>query len=218
MLPRETVSDGNDYAAVSNAIEPLSRVAKKTGAHLMLLHHQGKGAVREEIDAMGSEAYRAAADVLIEASKSKGEHFIRATIRGADDLPKTRVTVDLETGEVEAVEAEVAEFRAAKKAICAFIDGQEEGVTEDDIEKAVGLKRGTVSKALREGVKDGLFTRSGAGKRGSPYLYKSCSRPSHEGAIRPRLHRESTSFGCRAQPFLIFKRRATFRPLRSSAR
>lgn len=183
-----SVPDGNDYAKVSNAIAPLARIAKKTGAHLMLLHHQGKGAAREEIDAMGSEAYRGAADVLIEASKSGESHFIRTNIRGGDgNLPKTRVAVDLKTGEVTAVEASQVEFINNKKVVCDYVDAHGgEGVTIDTIQEETGIRRNTVLKILDEAVKGGLLTISGTGKRGDPRRYKSRS-PSYTQNREPNL-------------------------------
>ena len=175
------VPDGNDYASVSNALEPLLRVAKKTGAHLVLLHHQGKDAAREEIDAMGSEAYRAAADVLIEASKSGESHFVRAIIRGEADLPKTRIIVNLQTGEVDAVEARAAEIATAINAIVAILRNSEWLMTEGAIRDATGLNRTIVSGALREALTKGELVRTGAGVRGNRYLYGKCSPESSQG-------------------------------------
>ena len=165
--------DANDYATVSNAIEPFTRIAKKTGAHLMFLHHQGKGLTRGgEIDAMGSVAYQGASDVLIEASKSEGAYFIRATIRGGDELPKTSVTVDLEAGEVTAVEASQVRFNADKKRVCEFVDSQGgKGVTINIIQKETKIQRSTLLKILDETVEEGRLDVGGAGKSGDPRLY-----------------------------------------------
>ena len=188
------VSNANDYAEVSNSLDPLLRVAKKTGAHLMLLHHQGKGAAREEIDAMGSEAYRAAADVLIEASKSGEGHSIRAIIRGGDDLPKTRITVNLETGEVEGIPADQAEIKDAAAKIAGYLKERGDSLTANVIQEAVALKREVVGDALKALLKAGTIERSGAGKKGDPFLYFSSQRRSgNAGTESDRAQKEPDS-------------------------
>jgi hypothetical protein len=166
------VSDANDYAVVSKALEPFHKVAKHTGCHLMLLHHQGKTRRVGEIDVMGSEAFRAAADALLEATSSDDRHYIRGAIRGEPDLPRTVIAVNLKTGEVEAVEAIQAEIAAAKTAIMNFLETQPEAVTAEVIRDGVQTKAITVAAALKAGIEDGVFERTGAGKRGDPYLYQ----------------------------------------------
>jgi AAA domain len=37
------VRDGNDYAAVTNALEPLHALARESGAYVLAVHHLGKG-------------------------------------------------------------------------------------------------------------------------------------------------------------------------------
>src|SRR5262245_49624766 len=37
------VKDGNDYAQVTAALEPLLVLARETGAHVLCVHHTGKG-------------------------------------------------------------------------------------------------------------------------------------------------------------------------------
>jgi hypothetical protein len=124
------VVDANDYARVTAALEPFQRVAKRTGAHLILLHHQGKTRREGEIDVMGSEAFRAAADVIIEATRSEGKHYIRANRLG-EDLSRTLVTVDLATGEVQAVDAQQADTTSALRTITALLETQTEPMATD---------------------------------------------------------------------------------------
>jgi predicted ATP-dependent serine protease len=81
------IEDSNDYAQVSKALDPFQRVAKTTGVHILVLHHQGKTVREGPIDVMGSEAYRASVDALVEAKARDGLHFIRAQVRGAPELP-----------------------------------------------------------------------------------------------------------------------------------
>lgn len=82
------VKDSDAYALVTAAIDPLNQIAKRTGCHIMVLHHQGKTERRGVIDAMGSEAYRAAANALLEARVHDGQHFIGGEIRGEADCQR----------------------------------------------------------------------------------------------------------------------------------
>jgi hypothetical protein len=165
------VGDANDYSAVSKALGPIQKLAKKTGTHLMLLHHQPKTRREGEIDAMGSEAYRATADALIEATAHNGAHFIRAQVRGEADLPKTRLTVNLETGKGESIDACKAEVNEAIASIADYLKMQHEPLTADVIQEAVGLKRAAVRAALKAGGEAGTLNRTGSGKRGDPFLF-----------------------------------------------
>ncbi len=165
------VRDSKDYSLVSIALEPLQRLAKSTGAHILLLHHQGKTEREGVIDVMGSEAYRAGADALIEAKKYGGQYFIRAEIRGEADLPKTRVSINLSTGEVAAVDAAQAEMQDATTKISNYLNEQPEPLSADAIQEALELKRAVVRAALNAGSEDGTFARTGAGRKGEPFLY-----------------------------------------------
>jgi hypothetical protein len=93
------IMDGNDYAGVSRALAPFGAVAKITGTTIILLHHQPKAhTTGNEINVMGSEAFRAATDTLMEASKLGQNYFFRAGIRGFPDIERLRVSKDEQTG------------------------------------------------------------------------------------------------------------------------
>jgi putative DNA primase/helicase len=166
------IRDSKDYSLVSLALEPFQKVAKETDAHILLLHHQGKTEREGVIDVMGSEAYRAAVDTLLEARAQKPEYFIRAEIRGEADLPRTKVTINLETGEAEGIDAHLAEMDAARDKIRGWLYTQPEVATLDEIQTELRLKRETISSALAAGVETGIFERSGAGRKGDPYRFR----------------------------------------------
>ncbi len=166
------IKDSNDYSQVSLALEPFQEVAKETGAHISLLHHQGKTDRDGVIDVMGSEAYRAAVDTLLEAKKRNDDYFIRGENRGEADLPRTKVTINLKTGEAESIDAHQAEVDTTRDRIKGWLQTQPEFATLDDIQHELGLKRATISAALTAGVEAGTFERSGAGKKGDPYRFQ----------------------------------------------
>jgi hypothetical protein len=206
------VGDANDYAVVSKALEPFHKVAKHTSCHLMLLHHQPKTRREGEIDAMGSEAYRAAADALLEVTCSDGRHYIRGAIRGEPDLPKTLLTINLETGEVEGVEAREAELTAAKTATVSFLESQSEAVTADVIRDRVHLNLSTVLAALKVGIESGLLERTGEGKRGDPYLYQKAGFFSQSAVSKARKETGKVPEPTRAEAPKPFPRSAEMNP------
>jgi hypothetical protein len=112
------IGDGNDYSGVSNALMPYAHIAKRRNCLLVLLHHQGKTeTVDGTINAIGSEAYRAAADALIECTKKDGDHFIAADVRGSEGLDKFKVEIDLGTGDAVWAPARAAELDKNKSRI-----------------------------------------------------------------------------------------------------
>jgi putative DNA primase/helicase len=166
------ITDSKDYSLVSLALEPFQKVAKETGAHILLLHHQGKTEREGVIDVMGSEAYRAAMDTLLEAKARKPDYFVRGETRCEADLLRTKVTIDLETGEVESIDAHQAEMDATRDKIKCWLQTQPELATLDDIQTALELKRAAISAALAVGFEAGIFERSGAGRKGDPYRFQ----------------------------------------------
>jgi len=165
------IEDSNDYAQVSKALDPFQRVAKTTGVHILVLHHQGKTVREGPIDVMGSEAYRASVDALVEAKARDGLHFIRAQVRGAPELPQTRVTVDLQSGEVTSVEASVANSQDARQMIRAYLEDQVGPVTADRIQTELKMKRAVARAALTEAHRALELVRTGSGKKGDPFLF-----------------------------------------------
>ena len=51
---------GNEYAEVTADMDPYIHLAQKTGAHILLIHHAGKGDRADPVDAvLGSTGYAA---------------------------------------------------------------------------------------------------------------------------------------------------------------
>jgi putative DNA primase/helicase len=189
------IRDSKDYSLVSLALEPFQKVAKETDAHILLLHHQGKTEREGVIDVMGSEAYRAAVDTLLEAKARKPEYFIRGEIRGEADLPRTQVTINLKTGETESIDAHLAEIDVVGDKIKSWLQTQCEPATEKEIQDALTLKRETTWDALTAGVAGGTFERSGAGKKGDPFRFQLFGFSS-----QPRAGTAGTESGNRPKP------------------
>lgn len=59
------IKDGNDYAAVTTALEPLHTLARETAAHVLAVHHEGKRGGDGGDGVLGSTALFAAVDTLL---------------------------------------------------------------------------------------------------------------------------------------------------------
>jgi hypothetical protein len=65
------VKDGNDYAQVTGALEPLPVLARETGAHVLCVHHAGKGEREGGDSILGSTAIFAAVDTALLMKRSE---------------------------------------------------------------------------------------------------------------------------------------------------
>lgn len=194
------VKDLNDYAQVTAALAPFMDLARETGAHLMVLHHLGKGD-RVGADAvLGSTAIRGAVDTTLMLKRTEDRRVLSTEQRYGPDLPETVLTMDPDTRMVTAGplrrEADEAD---AKTAILAFLADQTAPASEQTILDGTEGDTGIRRRALRALVAAGKVERTGAGKKGDAYHYEKvvCSstgmpaneqtRIANEGATPPGI-------------------------------
>jgi len=174
------VKDSSAYAEVTNALDPILRLAASTGCHVLAPHHAGKQA-REAVDsALGSTAIAGTFDSIFVLNKRDDTRTIEVVLREGDPIPKTVLSMESETerislaGSVE--EADLEKIGEAILEVTADVWLSEPEITEA-VEGATARKR----RVVRELVKTGRLTREGTGKRGDPYAYSeylfSCSTP-----------------------------------------
>lgn len=183
------VTDFNSYAETTRALEPLIDLARTSQCqtHILAVHHNGKGGdLRDGMDAvMGSTGLGAAVDALITERKREKVRTIETTQRYGEDLPETIVHLDPETGIVTAA-GDMSEFtlNERKKAIIDSIgsEPQSEAALK---ELAGGTNKGLTSKAVRALYDEGKLIRSGAGKKGDPFLYQLASAKSDHSRFEP---------------------------------
>ncbi len=166
------VKDLNDYAQVSPALEPLLSLARETGAHVMAVHHLGKGE-REGGDSMlGSTAILAAADTAFFLKRSEKYRTIHSIQRYGTDMKEITLNMDEATRVITAgAPRQEVDQAQVGEAILAHLRGLTEPAEEKDINEGVEGRRTTKFSALRKLFDEGKVTRTGDGKRGKPYLY-----------------------------------------------
>jgi len=181
------VKDGNDYAAVTTALEPLHVLARESGAHVLAVHHEGKGGRQGGDAVLGSTALFGSVDTLLIMKRGEKYRTLSSIQRYGTDLEEITLDYDEETRTLSAGLARAeADQREAATAIVEFLSGQNEAIEENMIHESVEGRKAVKVKALRRAVKDGKITRTGSGTKRDVYRYSvSCS-------LVPGICREQT--------------------------
>jgi AAA domain len=180
ILRMARVRDANDYAQVSNALEPLMSFAREYSAHVLMVYHLAKGERAEASDSiLGSTAFFAAVDTALIMKRLEQYRTIQSRQRYGGDLPETILDFDLERRAVSlGLQRCDSENQRVSKEILDFLRLSDEPKTEQDIDKEVEGRTTAKRAALRALVAGEKVTRQGSGRRGSPYTYElsfSCS-------------------------------------------
>lgn len=166
------VKDGNDYATMSNALEPVMGFARATGAHLLVTHHSPKRAAEGGDGILGSTAIFGAVDTALLLKRSDAYRTLSSVQRYGPDLEETTLTLDPVTRLVTAGPSRrEADQAAAATAILDYLAGQTEAAEEPAIMEAVEGRQADKRRALRALVEEKKVRRTGAGVRGDPYRY-----------------------------------------------
>ena len=169
------LKDGNDYIQVTNALEPLLRLARDSGTHVLCVHHSPKGERNPEDCVLGSQAIFGSVDTLMIMKRHENYRTLQTIQRYGEDLEETVLNYDKGEGSVTIGNTrQEQDTNCMEELIIDFLSKQTEPVTEkvinDEVEGRTILKR----KALRELIKQDEIVRVGRGGKGDPYKY-SCS-------------------------------------------
>lgn len=166
------LSDLNDYAVVSNALEPVTALARETGAHILMTHHGNKVGGNDGDAVLGSTALFGSVDTLIEIRRKGSCRTIWTDQRYGENLDETILQFDPSTRWLSlAGTRQEVEAKAAADEILSYLGSVPEPVDEKTIQAGIGGNRAAHVAALRSLVEDGRVKREGAGKKGSPFLY-----------------------------------------------
>ncbi|MCX6112567.1 MAG: AAA family ATPase, partial [Proteobacteria bacterium] len=170
-----SVRDGNDYASVTKALEPLVNIARDTSAHVMCVHHLGKGDKSGTDAILGSTAIFAAVDTALILKRTDKYRTIQSTQRYGTDLEESVIEFDTEsrTSKISGTKNEAEIIRIGRD-IYDYLSTQKESVFEKDIKENIEGTNTYRVKALRNLVDTGKVIRDGKGGKGDPYHY-SCS-------------------------------------------
>jgi hypothetical protein len=174
----ERVADLNDYATVNKALEPYNELARESGAHIMAVHHLGKGDHSGGDAVLGSTAIVGAVDAVLMLNRTEQYRLLSTIQRYGADLPELTVALDPETRMAAAGRSrEDADGERAIEAILAHLETLSAPSDERAILEAVEGRQKVKVKALRDLRKRGLIGREGAGRRGDPFRYFAKHEP-----------------------------------------
>ena len=149
----------------------------------MLTHHEGKGAHNRDGQdgVLGSTAIVGSVDVTFALRRdAAGRRTIQSTARYGEDLAARILLMD-EAGRVTLGDTREAEDLAeARREVLKVLADQAEPILEkgdDGLRALVTGRPGNVGRAIRELVAEGEVRRSGAGRKGSPFLYTLSRSP-----------------------------------------
>lgn len=167
------VRDLNDYAVVTNALEPLLTAARESGCHVLLTHHAGKADRPDGDEVLGSTALLGGVDTLVSIKKRETRRSFFTIQRYGDDTAETVIELHPD-GRLDAIgNRQEVEIEETCPAILEAIG--DAVTTRDEILDRVERKRSVVLKALAKLCDEKRVERSGSGKKGEPFTYKKIS-------------------------------------------
>lgn len=164
------MSDSNDYAQTTNAMNPILALARSSEAAVLLIHHARKGEAADPQDSiMGSLGITASTDCNLILARERNRRTLWSRQRTGPDLEETTLSFDEETEQITLGDpTSVANSREVDERILdALLDAPDEGWTETELLRVVGCKTVTLRGALRALVGSSV-TKTGLGYRGSP--------------------------------------------------
>jgi len=166
------VKDGNDYVQVTQALDPLLRLARDTGTHVLCVHHTSKGQGQGGDSVLGSTAIFSSVDTLIIMKRHEEYRTISSIQRYGEDLPETTLHFDKDSRTIEIGKPKQEEdVSTLKEAIFEFLSSQNEPVIKSVIMEEVEGRQAVKHKALMELVNENKITREGKGGKGDSYKY-----------------------------------------------
>lgn len=169
------VNDFNSYGEVSRVLEPVIDLARRSGAHILGLHHNGK-AEREGADSLlGSTAFHGAVDTLIIMRRKDNKRYLYSDQRYGENLPETVARLDLTTGELTPDgDLLTHQVDGLKPQLLETLGN--ETLNQTQIKERVVGNANLISRALRELIGEGAIARTGKGVKKDPYLYTTATK------------------------------------------
>jgi hypothetical protein len=172
------VKDGNDYAQVTQALEPLLALARENGGHVLCAHHLGKGERAGGDAILGSTAIFAAVDTALLLRRLEHYRTISSIQRYGEDLDETVIRFETTTRTITlgALKEQEDEQRICHAILdyldtCEREEARQEAPTEPEITAAVEGWNKLKRSALRSLVQEKRVDRIGKGARGDPFRY-----------------------------------------------
>lgn len=174
------VKDFNDYAQMTKALDPFLHVARDTGAHLLFVHHAGKGDRSGGDALLGSTAIFGTVDTCLIQKRSEKYRTLEAICRYGHDLEETVLEWDEKQRAISlGGSKQEADIFRVQEDIRRALQIQEEPVTRETLEEAIEGKTSHKRSALKQLVETHKVERLGKGGKGDPFTYQLAINPGH---------------------------------------
>jgi hypothetical protein len=173
ILRAARVKDSNDYSLVTEMFDGLKDLARETGAHVLCVHHAGKGERTGADAVLGSTAFHGAGDATVVIGRTSNQVRIESYQRYGAGISATTLVFDPKTRSFTAG-ASVADYESQKagQAIYELIATSSEPLTQVDIYETAGMRKKEAINALSALLKTKQVRRTGAGGKSDPYKYE----------------------------------------------
>jgi len=167
----------NAAGHVNEVLEPL-QYAAAAGLAVLLVSHQRKSGGEFGEAVRGSNALTGAVDVIVELERAPRTLQLGSQVRVLRTVSRFTSTpeelfVELEDNGFAAIESpEQAKADAERERVLEALEDADEPIGADEIATDLELTKSSTRRYLNEFLDRGLVTRSGAGKRGDPYLWR----------------------------------------------
>lgn len=160
----------NQAGTVGVILRTLQAIARRTKWSILVIHHFRKSGTGEALDLAGSGEWLAAPDVIYTWSCPKPKEPGTLTITGRVS-PIEPLSIRLSREKIEFL-GTVTEQTIELERQMVLMLLSDNPQTSEEIAKSTELPSSTVRKRLEELFQNKVAERSGAGKRGDPYLWK----------------------------------------------
>ena len=176
-----SVDSGDDYAEMVGHMDRLTKLAGRTDAAVIALHHNRKAGGGEQgggVALLGSTAIAGGPDTLIAIDRDKsgdddtgdGNRWVSSEGRSGVNLKRSLLKLGddgfVEIGESRSVER----IKSARVAVLEAVSDAP-GIDHQALLEAVDIKRNDAVKAAKALVSDGLIRQEGKGVKGDPKRY-----------------------------------------------
>ncbi len=166
------LQDSNDYAEVMRKLEPIIDLARRTGCHVMTLHHTGKNDRDDGDSLLGSTAFYASSDVVVTLRRRQSARVLSTSARYGTDIEPTVLGFDPKTRSIVA-RGSVADTQKADKAreVLDLLRKAGEPLGAEAIRTELSSRKTHVVDALNSLMATDAIVRTGTGKKGDPFQY-----------------------------------------------
>lgn len=165
------VPDLNDYAQVTNTIDPLMNLARTTNCHILCVHHSNKSSNQKGDSILGSTAIFGSVDAAFYVESSEKGRTISSQKRYGEDLSEQIIVMDKDTNRLSLAGKAETDIEEIQKKIAAYLSESSTFCAENEIIKSIAVRKDSCTRALRRGVDSGKFIKIGKGTKNRPFMY-----------------------------------------------